>query len=432
MGNIGISLQDTATGLQDAGRADVLVHISPAGNAELQIAIDLLGNALAPAGGAMHATVAMAFPSFDAQTHSAAISQGQERYPWLKMMPYPVPAISSTGAEISASNMPGIHSAGAYMAAIKAARSLDVRACVLLGPELDSLSAHTVQRLAGPILSGRADLVMPTYLLGPFEGLLNTAILYPLTRSLFGKRVRYPLGFDVAISQRMQDQLLPASGRGGLTEGSIVWPATEAAAAGLNIEQVAIEARRITHVEGTDLSSILALILGSLFAQVEAKAVFWQRVRQTQPVAGGGGDAAAETIALQNSAPAPSAMAMIDSFQLGAKNLQEIWGLVLPPNTLLALKKLARTPSAEFRIADSLWVRIVYDFLLAYRLRTISRSHLLGALTPLYLGWVASYVTEAGRDPASVEQRIERLAAAFESDKAYLVARWRWPDRFNP
>jgi len=27
---------------------------------------------------------------------------------------------------------------------------------------------------------------------------------------------------------------------------------------------------------------------------------------------------------------------------------------------------------------------------------------------------------------------VEMLAAAFEADKAYLVARWRWPDRFNP
>jgi hypothetical protein len=29
-------------------------------------------------------------------------------------------------------------------------------------------------------------------------------------------------------------------------------------------------------------------------------------------------------------------------------------------------------------------------------------------------------------------KHIEALAAAFEADKPYLVARWRWPDRFNP
>ena len=80
---------------------------------------------------------------------------------------------------------------------------------------------------------------------------------------------------------------------------------------------------------------------------------------------------------------------------------------------------------------DGLWARIVYDFLIAYRLRTLNRGHLLGALIPLYLAWVASHinVTAKGTNP---ERHIESVAAAFEADKPYLVARWRWPDRFNP
>jgi hypothetical protein len=97
---------------------------------------------------------------------------------------------------------------------------------------------------------------------------------------------------------------------------------------------------------------------------------------------------------------------------------------------------------------DSLWARIVYDFILAYRLRTINRGHLLGALIPLYLAWVASHLLltapagtvgtaasnarSPGAHALSPEAHIEALAAAFEADKPYLVARWRWPDRFNP
>jgi hypothetical protein len=124
---------------------------------------------------------------------------------------------------------------------------------------------------------------------------------------------------------------------------------------------------------------------------------------------------------------------MIDSFKLGMANLQEIWSLVLPPNTLVALKKLDRMSPEEFHMPDAVWVRIVYDFALAYRLRNISRKHLLGALTPLYLGWVASYVREVIlRGQAVAEERIQALALTFESDKPYLVSRWRWPDRFNP
>ena len=79
----------------------------------------------------------------------------------------------------------------------------------------------------------------------------------------------------------------------------------------------------------------------------------------------------------------------------------------------------------------ALWARMVYDFVLAFRLRTLNRGHLLGALTPLYLAWVASHllVVESGVPP---EQHVEETAAAFEAEKPYFVSRWRWPDRFNP
>jgi hypothetical protein len=122
---------------------------------------------------------------------------------------------------------------------------------------------------------------------------------------------------------------------------------------------------------------------------------------------------------------------MLQTFRLACINLQEIWSLVLPPNSLLGIKRLSAAEGTVFRMSDNLWARIVYDFLLAYRLRTLNRGHLLGALIPLYLAWVASHfnISASGIDP---ERHIEDLAAAFEAEKPYLVSRWRWPDRFNP
>ena len=122
---------------------------------------------------------------------------------------------------------------------------------------------------------------------------------------------------------------------------------------------------------------------------------------------------------------------MLDAFQIAYTNLHEIWALVLPPNSLLGLKRLSAMPPASFRMPDSLWARIVYDFILAFRLRTINRGHLLGALTPLYLAWVASHLLLISSGTAP-EKHIEDLASVFEADKPYLVSRWRWPDRFNP
>jgi hypothetical protein len=171
-------------------------------------------------------------------------------------------------------------------------------------------------------------------------------------------------------------------------------------------------------------SSDLPLVTGSLFSDIDAKAAFWQRSRPLPP--------APIPRPLAHSTDAAADIApMLSAFRLAYTNLDEIWSLVLPPISLLGLKRLSTTSAEAFRMPENLWARIVFDFLLAYRLRTINRGHLLGALIPLYLAWVASHIniTASGIDP---ETHIEAVAAAFEADKTYLVSRWRWPDRFNP
>jgi hypothetical protein len=161
---------------------------------------------------------------------------------------------------------------------------------------------------------------------------------------------------------------------------------------------------------------------------MEERAVHWQSIRGSKPLPGFG----------LPDAPSPDTgtvdvHGMLESFQFGTQNLQDIWGLVLPPTTLLELRRLARLPQDQFRLPDPLWVRIVYDFALGHRLRTISRDHLLRSMTPLYLGWIASYSLEMQTaELAEVDSRIERLSKAYEDNKSYLVSRWRWPDRFNP
>jgi hypothetical protein len=128
-----------------------------------------------------------------------------------------------------------------------------------------------------------------------------------------------------------------------------------------------------------------------------------------------------------------NANGMIDSYMLGFKNLFELWSMILSPAALLDLKKLAQRTAGAFSFPDMLWVHVVYDFSVAYHLKTMSRDHLLSALTPLYLGWVASFVLEMQQADASrIEDRIEALCLCYEAEKPYLISRWRWPDRFNP
>jgi hypothetical protein len=312
--------------------------------------------------------------------------------------------------------------------------------CLLLGPEAQSLAPQALRSLGEAVISATADLTTPRYALGPRDGLVNSAILYPVTRALFGTRPRYPLAIDLAFSTRMADRLAACAQKFTATgqNTALVWPVSEAAAAGFTIAEVPVGPRGLPPPDAADLNTLLAQVAGSLFADLEAKASFWQRARLAYSP-----KAAAANIEAAPSAPAgtsqapelPDIQPMIESFRLAYSNLHEIWSLVLPPNSLLGLKKLSLMPAASFRMSDSLWARIVYDFVLAYRLRTLNRGHLMGALTPVYLAWVASHLllaSGAGAETIAPEKHVEALAAAFETDKPYLVSRWRWPDRFNP
>lgn len=303
------------------------------------------------------------------------------------------------------------------------------QAIAMLGAEAQTLGGAAIAGLADAVLSGAADLALARYDLSPRAGLVNSAILYPVTRALFAARPRFPLALDLAVSPRMLERLAAAAGRlvAANQPGAIVWPVSEAATAGFTVTEVAAGPRVLPQPDADDLNTLLAQVIGSLFSDVDSRAAWWQRAR---PILPGKAMAPVNSLAVDEAA-IKQVQPMLDTFRNAYGNLHELWSLVLPPQSLLGLKRLSVAAPSSFQMADSLWARIVYDFLLAYRLRTINRGHLLGALTPLYLAWVASHLllTASGGDP---ERHIEAVAAAFEADKPYLVSRWRWPDRFNP
>jgi hypothetical protein len=317
-------------------------------------------------------------------------------------------------------------SAAEFVNAHRLASENDAHAILMLGPGSSSLDSSALSKLANAVITDSTDLSVPRYELPPNAGLINSAILYPLTRSLFANRVRFPLAIDLGLSLRMAERLAAAGQRFSSVNQneSLLWPINEAAVSGYSVGEFDVGARATPQPAGVHINAILASVTGSLFADIDTKAAFWQRARPL-PQANG------IVHRVLSADAAPDIAPMLEAFRLAYTNLQEIWSLVLPPNSLIGLKRLSAADSATFQMPNSLWARIVFDFLLAYRLRTINRGHLLGALIPLYLAWVASHINivAAGTDP---ERHIEAVAAAFEADKPYLVSRWRWPDRFTP
>ena len=323
--------------------------------------------------------------------------------------------------------VPSVESLGAaYRSLFVAGSKLGARACCVVASDLGTVTSRWISQLVQPVLEKDFDLVTPCYARHKFEGLINSGIISPLSQAVYGRQIQNPMGPDLAFSQRLLQKL------NGSRQDLHALPAARlvpaAVGAGFQVAQTQIGTRVYPPTDWVNLSSVLAQILGPVFADMELNAAFWQKIRGSQPVV-----TLDEAVPVFEETGAIEVQRMVESFQLGARNLQEIWSLVLPPATLLEIRKLSRLTAEQFRMPDPLWVRIVYDFALAHRLRTITRDHLLRALTPLYLGWVASYALEMELLGAvAVEQRLSRLSREYEAAKPYLVSRWRWPDRFSP
>jgi hypothetical protein len=312
----------------------------------------------------------------------------------------------------------------------ESATGLGVSVLATIDSELLTVEPAGLSRLLRPVLTGGADFVAPYYVRPRFAGTITSGIVYPMTRSLYGRRLRFPFGGEFACSAHF-GKFCAAQGAWAETNRAVtdLWLAHRALTGGFKLSQAVIGGRSASAADDSaELSAVLAGVLGVLFGEMERNVPVWQKVRGSEPVALIGTPTGTD-----QPGPVIDFERTVGGFRLGLDNLMPVWEVVLPPTTLHGLRKLARQGAGDFRLPDPLWARIVYDFAIGFHTRVMSREHLLSAFTPLYLGWLASHVAEMGdADFARRERRVEELCLEFETEKPYLISRWRWPDRFNP
>ncbi len=366
--------------------------------------------------------IAEAFQDRDVIVSSPDAVTAAQPFPRLSVV------LNSASTPSKASLVPA---AADYVNAWTASRDNKPGAILVLGPASSTVSSATMRRLALSILDGR-DLVVPRYPVGAADAPMNASILYPLTRALFSNPLRYPLPIDVALSPRMAEVLAVAGQHltASNQSGAFIWPVAEAVFARCSTCDVAGEPRHLPQPPEDELVDIFATYVGSIFADAQAKAAFWQRAQLTGTSHPRSLANVAKGTANQIAAADPADL--IATFRHAFDQFRELWSLVLPPNSMLSFKKLSTVSTERFIVPEVLWARTVYDFLLAYRLQMVPRSQLFAAFAPLYRAWMASHILRSAGDAGTAEELVEDGARAFENDKPYLIARWRWPDRFNP
>ena len=102
----------------------------------------------------------------------------------------------------------GVGGKGAALRTIfEIAAALEVQALVVVDSDLRSIVPEWIELLAGPILKGGYDYVAPLYARYKYDGTITNTVTYPLTRALYGHRIRQPIGGDFGVSGRPRPAL---------------------------------------------------------------------------------------------------------------------------------------------------------------------------------------------------------------------------------
>lgn len=302
--------------------------------------------------------------------------------------------------------------------------ALQVQACAVIDADLLSITPGWMDLLIRPIRDERFDYVAPLSRRHKYDGSLSNSVVYPLTRALYGKRVRQAPGggYGVAGARAAAWSAGNEWESGAVRQGLDIWMLTSALAEGARVCQAYLgPVLHESRDSKADLAAQLTRAVGAVFMLMERYQAEWQSVTASVPVPAFGPPLEMEM------APVPINVArMVKAFKQGLRDLLPIWEVVLPYDTLSELLPLGGLETEEFRLSAQLWVQIVYDFALAYHERLLHREHLLKAMTPLYLGWTASFVLDTkDGGQAEVEQAVEALCATYEATKPYLLERWR-------
>ncbi len=302
---------------------------------------------------------------------------------------------------------------------------LEAKACAVVDSDLRSITPEWMEALIEPILYHGFDFVAPLYQRHKYDGTITNSIVYPLTRALYGKRIRQPIGGEFGFSGELASHFLE-NRKVYQTDvaryGIDIWMTTTAVADGFKVCQSFLGAKIHDPKDpGADLSSMLSQVVGSVFNLMETYFNSWFEVTNSVsvPEFGFKFEVATDPVRV-------NLERMVENFKHGVSDLASVWEKFLSGDVLSELRRISSYNVLEFRFPKELWVRIIYDFSLAYHKKVMTQDHILRSLTPLYLGRTASFVNETMESVSSeVEEKIESLCQEFEKQKSYLLSKWK-------
>lgn len=312
----------------------------------------------------------------------------------------------------------------AFRTIFKTAVEMQADACCVVDADLRSITPEWIELLLSPVIKGGFDFVAPLYSRHKYDGTITNSIVYPMTRALYGQRVRQPIGGDFGFSARLADFYLKQDvwethvARFGID----IWMTTEAIANDFKVCQTFLGAKIHDPKDpGSDLSDMLVQVIVTLFNLMDRHQQKWMDIKGSRdvPTCGFRYHVGLEPVKV-------NIVKMLDIFRAGISNLKQIWTEIMGQGDFGEIEKIGGLSDKEFRFPAGLWTGVVYDYAIAYHKKMMSAEHLIKSLTPLYLGRAASFMMEVEEmEHYKVEEEIEKVCLEFENQKDYLINNWR-------
>jgi hypothetical protein len=310
----------------------------------------------------------------------------------------------------------------AFRTILAAAELLRAGATVVISPDSTNIRPDWLKALLKPLSTENLDLVLPTYARHKFDGLLITNLLYPLTRALYGLRIREPYASEFAFSNRAGSRFLSENDWNdeSARAGCEVCLTVAAIAGGFRIGQSFLGTKNVVERHAVDLVPALRQTIGVLFGSMEFNFSLWSSISGSQPIPTVGAE--------QEFTLDPQRVnrkRLREMFRSGVAELDSVFQNILSPTTLAGLRQIAGLEEDDFYYSAELWVKTVYEFAVAHHKAVISRDHIVQAFAPLFRGRALAFLLEnRNASAADVEVHIESLCLEFERLKPYLLEIW--------
>ena len=291
----------------------------------------------------------------------------------------------------------------AFRAIFQCAVALEARACAVVDSDLRSITPLWVKRLLGPIVEAQADYVAPLYARHKYDGTITNTIAYPLTRALYGMRIRQPIGGEFGFHADLARAYLaqPVWETDVARFGIDIFMTTTAVARRAKIAQAFLGAKIHDPKDpAADLGPMFTQVVGTLFRLAGENERVWRGVvgSRTATVIG-------EVSWVEPEAIPADAKKLRAKYETLAPAQRQLWDDVLT----------APVPSD---MGPDGWARIVFDFLEAALRHPKDSEALARGLLPLYYARVAEFFEEIGAmDTQRSEDIVEVMAKAMEIEK---------------